>query len=170
MSFDELEVFSGRLDRFDWKILGKKEIFVPYNTNKSLKPTKNNELVTENHLNPDHIRWELHRVWVIEGTLAAGKRHVAPKGVYYVDEDSWNALLGDRWDAKGQLWKTLWQLPILMPDAPGVIPLTYGFNDLLSGTMYVQNVFNEKSAQHKITARHPDSVFTPDAMSGQGLR
>ena len=36
MSFDELNVFSGRLDRFDWKLLGKKEILIPYNSNRSL--------------------------------------------------------------------------------------------------------------------------------------
>jgi hypothetical protein len=170
MSFDELEVFGGRLDRFNWKVLGKKEIFVPYNTNKSLKPTKTSELVRGSHLNPDHVRWELHRVWVVQGDIAEGKRHVSPKGVYYVDEDSWIAILGDRWDAKGQLAKTMWQLPLLMPDAPAVNAVTFGFNDLLSNSMFINTVVNEKATQLKFMPRYPESVFTPDAMSGQGLR
>ncbi|MES2260979.1 MAG: DUF1329 domain-containing protein [Pseudomonadota bacterium] len=170
MGFDELEVFSGRVDRFDWKILGKREIIVPYNTNKALKPTRDSDLVSGNHLNPDHVRWELHRVWVVEATLAPGKRHVAPKGIYYIDEDTWCAVLGDRWDAKGQLWKTMWQLPILMPDVPALVATTFGFNDLLSGSMFINNGFNEKATHYKIMPRYPDSVFSPDAMSGQGLR
>ncbi|MGV7207637.1 DUF1329 domain-containing protein [Oxalobacteraceae bacterium A2-2] len=170
MSFDELEVFSGRLDRFDWKLAGKKELIIPYNTNKSLAPAKDADVVAGRHLNPDHVRWELHRVWVVEATLKAGQRHVAPKGVYYVDEDSWIAVLGDRWDAKGQLWKTMWQLPVLMPDVPGVVAPTFGFYDLLSGAWYANDVMNEKAAHYKIMPRYPDSVFTPEALSGGGLR
>jgi hypothetical protein len=27
----------------------------------------------------DYVRWELHRVWVVEATLAPGKRHVIPR-------------------------------------------------------------------------------------------
>ncbi len=170
MSFDELEVFGGRLDRFNWKILGKKEIFVPYNTNKSLKATKISELVRGNHLNPDHVRWELHRMWVVQADVAEGKRHVSPKGVYYIDEDSWVAILGDRWDAKGQLVKTVWQLPMLMPDLPALVAVTFGFNDFLSNSMFINTAMNEKATQFKTMPRYPDSLFTPEAMSGQGLR
>jgi hypothetical protein len=170
MSFDELEVFSGRLDRFDWKLVGKKEILIPYNTNKSFKPTKDSDLVGENHLNPDHVRWELHRVWVVEAALKAGQRHVAPKGVYYFDEDTWMGVLGDRWDTKGQLWKTMWQLPVLMPDLPAVAGVTFGFNDLISGASYSNLVMNEKSAHYKVMPRYQDSAFTAESLSGGGLR
>jgi hypothetical protein len=170
MSFDELDVFSGRLDRFDWKLAGKKEILIPYNTNKSLKPAKDTDFIGANHLNPDHVRWELHRVWVVEANLKAGQRHVAPKSVYYIDEDSWNAVLGDRWDAKGQLWKTLWALPVLMPDLPGVVIPTFGFYDLLSGAWFANNVMNEKASQYKLTPRYSDATFTPESLAGSGLR
>lgn len=170
MSFDDLEVFLGRLDRFDWKIIGKKEMYIPYNTNKTFVPTKDSDVIAGHHLNPDQIRWELHRVWVVEATLAQGKRNVVAKSRYYVDEDSWLAVLGDRWDAKGQLWKMNWQLPMIMPDIPAVIGMTFGFYDLVSGAAFYNAMINEKPSQYKIMPHYQDSTFTPDALSGQSLR
>ncbi|MES2264878.1 MAG: DUF1329 domain-containing protein [Pseudomonadota bacterium] len=169
-SFDEIDVFTGRLDRFDWKIVGKKELYIPYNGNKMLQP-KAAELIGKTHLNPDHIRWELHRVWVVEANLAAGKRHQATKSRYYLDEDTWVAVLGDRWDANGQLWKTLFSNPAVMPDLPATAPLQqFGFYDLISGAWYANGVMNEKAEQYKIMPRYANTVFTPDAMAGEGQR
>jgi hypothetical protein len=36
---DDNDKYNGAIDRFDWKILGKKELYVPYNTYKFLDPT-----------------------------------------------------------------------------------------------------------------------------------
>lgn len=170
MNFDEQQVWTGGMQRFDWKLVGKKEIYIPYNTNRSLAPTKDEELINAHHLNPSHVRWELHRVWVVEANVAAGQRHIAPKSRYYVDEDSWNAVLADRWDAKGQLWKTSFLLPIAMPDLPGTVDLTFGFYDLITGGGYVDNIANEKNEQNKFVPIQSDMVFRPEAMTGEGLR
>jgi len=164
MSFDELNVFSGRLDRFDWKLLGKKDILIPYNSNRSLAG-KDLDLVGPHHLNPDMVRWELHRVWVVEANLKPGMRHVAPKGRYYLDEDTWTAVLGDRWDAKGQLWKTMWQLPVSMPDLPATTPITFGFYDLLSNTWFANLVMNEKPYQYKAVPRYTEAAFSQDSLN-----
>lgn len=169
MSFDEIDVFGGRLDRFDWKILGKKEMFIPYNTNRSLKG-KDADVLAAHHLNPDSVRWELHRVWMVEAKLKPGQRHVAPRSLYYVDEDSWTGVLADRWDANGQLWKTLWSLPVLMSDLPATTDTTFGFYDLVSGTWFISDMVNEKPAQYKIMPRYPESTYSPEALSGSGLR
>ena len=170
-SFDELSVFAGRGDRFDWKIVGKKEMLIPYNSNRLFTPTKDSDVLMANHLNPDHVRWELHRVWVVEATLKSGQHHQAPKSRYYVDEDTWVAVLGDRWDANGQLWKTLWSHPVVMPDLPATAPAEeWGFNDLISGAWYASGIVNEREQHYKIVQRHPDSFFTPDAMAAQGVR
>ncbi|MBT0569744.1 DUF1329 domain-containing protein [Curvibacter sp. CHRR-16] len=170
-SFDEIDVFSGRGDRFDWKIVGKREMLIPYNSNRLYTPLKDSDVLLPNHLNPDHVRWELHRVWVIEAVLKSGQRHQAPKSRYYVDEDTWVAVLGDRWDANGQLWKTIWSHPVVMPDLPATTPQQqWGFNDLLSGAWYASGVVNERELHYKIVPRRPDSFFTPDAMAGQGVR
>lgn len=164
MSFDEVSVFAGRLDRFDWKLVGKKEMLIPYNTNRSLGG-KDMDLINAKHLNPDMVRWELHRVWVVEANVKPGVRHVAPKGRYYLDEDTWMAVLGDRWDAKGQLWKTMWQLPVTMPDLPATTGVTFGFYDLLSDTWFANQVLNEKASQYKLMPRYPDATFSPDSLS-----
>ena len=170
-SFDEVDVLSGRTDRFDWKIVGKQEMLIPYNSNRLHTPAKDSDVLLANHLNPDHVRWELHRVWVIEAALKAGQRHQAPKSRYYVDEDTWVAVLGDRWDANGQLWKTLWSHPVVMPDLPATTPQQqWGFNDLVSGAWYASGVVNEKQVHYKVAPRKPDSYFTGDALAGEGVR
>lgn len=168
--FDQTDVFNGRLDRFEWKIVGKKEMFIPYNTNRSLqRPSK--DLLLAHHLNPDDVRWEKHRVWVIEATVAAGKRHQSPKRRFYLDEDTWFAVLGDHWDANGQLWQLGFSMPIVMPDIPATAsPMVFGFYDLLSGAWYYDSVLNDSNEQYKIMPPYADTVFTPEAMASEGVR
>jgi hypothetical protein len=170
MSFDEIEVWTGRLDHFDWKLVGKQEMFIPYNANRFLQPKADVEVITKTHFNPDHMRWELHRVWVVEATLREGQRHQAPKSRYYCDEDTWICVLGDRWDAKGQLWKTLWAQTFVAPDLPGNPIGSFGFNDLISGQGFIGNLYNAKASQYAVKPRYPDSVFSPDALAGEGVR
>lgn len=170
MSFDELETWAGRIDRFDWTLVGKQEMVIPYNGNKLLQPKTDAEVLGAHHLNPDHVRWELHRVWVIEAKLRQGQRHQAVRSRYYCDEDTWNCVLGDRWDANGQLWRTLWSQTFVAPDLPGTVIGAMGVNDLLTGQAYVANLYNTKSVQYAIKPRLPDTVFTPDAMAGEGIR
>ena len=109
-------------------------------------------------------------MWVVEASLAAGQRHQAPKSTYYLDEDTWLAVLGDRWDANGQLWKTLWVFNYVMPDFPGTVQQTFGFYDLLSGQAYVANVLNDKSFHHRPSKRWPTETFTGDGLAAQGVR
>ena len=168
-TYDEIDVFTGRMNRFDWTLVGKKEMFIPYNCNKALAP-KFNELLLDHYINPDYVRWELHRVWVVEANLRKGQRHTSPRNRYYLDEDTWIAVMGDRWDAKGQLWRTLFQFPIVAPDIPAVVNLTHGFYDLIAGRAYMNLFLNERSEQLKVMPRYADSVFTPDALAGEGVR
>ena len=105
-TMDEPYVFTGSLDRFDWKLVGKKEMFVPY----SSFGAYNFKAKTEDVLHDDSVaenarRYELHRVYVVEATVKAGTRHLAPRRTFYIDEDSWNMLLADDYDAQGKLWK-----------------------------------------------------------------
>ncbi len=131
---------------------------------------KINELLEAHYLNPDHVRWELHRVWVVEANLRKGQRHTSTKSRYYIDEDSWIAVLADRWDAKGQLARTQFMLPLAAPDIPAVVNCTHGFYDLITGRSYVDLLFNEQSEQYKVMPRYANSVFTPDALASEGVR
>nr|WP_319563635.1 DUF1329 domain-containing protein [uncultured Rhodoferax sp.] len=168
MSFDEVETFNGRLDYFDWKLEGKKEMFIPYNNNK-LFSVKDADVLGK-FPNPDHVRWELHRVWVVDAALRAGQRHQAPKGRYYCDEDTWQCAIGDRWDANGQLWKSLWSYNFVAPDLPGTVTGSMGFNDLISGTAFIGNLYGSKAAQYTVKPRISDGTFTPDALASEGVR
>lgn len=171
MSFDEFYVFANKPTRFDWKILGKKEIYIPYNSNKTLVPNSYDAIMSVHHLNPDQVRWELHRVWVVEATLRQGQRHVAPRSVYYFDEDNWIATLGDRYDSDGKLWKMMWDIPVAMPDVPGEIPTDNGFYDLASGAWFVSNIANAYNIQYDFKNTHySDGDFTPESLSSEGVR
>jgi hypothetical protein len=171
VSFDEIEGFTGRMDHFDWKLVGKKEAYIPYNANRMMQPAKDADVVGARHLNPDALRWELHRVWIVEATLKSGLRHTSPRSRYYLDEDTWTPVLVDRWDANGQLWRTQFSIPVAMPDLPGTVGLSWGTYELLTGSYYVNVLLNEYPMQYKIMSpRFPDASFTPDAMAGEGVR
>lgn len=104
---DSQFIFYGNPDRFDWKIVGKKEIYIPYNNFEAQNfNVKLDDAVGPSFVNPNQRRYELHRVWEVVGTVKSGVRHSAPKKVLYLDEDSWNIVVGDDYDAQGKLWKT----------------------------------------------------------------
>lgn len=105
-AIDDTQVIMGALDRFDWKLVGKKEMLVPYNSFGAFDfkgdPAK---IITPNGLASSNRRYELHRVWVVEATVKQGLRHTSPRRTYYIDEDSWNAVLAEDYDAQGKLTK-----------------------------------------------------------------
>lgn len=171
LSFDEIETFNARMDRFEWNLLGKKEIYIPYNSNRVLTPTKDSELMGEHHLNPDYIRWELHRVWVVEAKLKPGQRHTSQRSVYYLDEDSWLAVLADRYDANDALWRIAYSTPIAMPDVPGQIAFGFGAYDLLAGSYVAMELGAEQPMHYKINPTpYPRSFFAPENMAGASAR
>jgi hypothetical protein len=170
MLFDESEVFIGRLDRVDWKLLGKQEVFVPYNGNRVLQPKTDAEVLGKAFIKPDYMRWELHRVWVVESNVRAGQRHQAPRSRYYCDEDTWQCVLADRWDAKGQLWRTLFGMNFVAPDMPATASGAFGMVDLLAGQAHVADLATSKAAQFPVKPRFPESVFSPEAMAGESVR
>ena len=75
-TYDDVSVFNGAIDRFDWKLVGKKEMYVPYSSYRLTYHKVAADITKPNHINPDLVRWELHRVWVVEATLKPGKRHI----------------------------------------------------------------------------------------------
>ncbi|CAN5402779.1 DUF1329 domain-containing protein [soil metagenome] len=106
--FDELFIFSGKMDKFDFKLMGKKEMYLPYNMYRGVFdcPAPEKALLPQ-HTNPACERWELHRVWVIEATLKPGQRHAYSKRVYYLDEDLSGAGMFDAFDQEGLLHRAL---------------------------------------------------------------
>lgn len=110
---DEANMINGSLDRFNWKLVGKKEMLVPYNEFGMYRfKSKLHDVATPDGLAAANRRYETHRVWVVEATLKPSARHVASKKVFYLDEDSWLALVGEDYDAQGKLWKVRESYPI----------------------------------------------------------
>jgi hypothetical protein len=164
MSFDETHVFAGQPDRYDWKIEGKREMYVPYNNN-GYATAIADDLLSPHFVNPARARWELHRVWVISATLRAGQRHQSPTAKFYVDEDSWIAILGDRWDARKQFWKAGFTLPFMLGGKNGgVFEFTYGQYDLESGSWFLGGCLNRSDYYYTEVARYPEDSFSPDVM------
>ncbi|MCD6675210.1 MAG: DUF1329 domain-containing protein [Burkholderiaceae bacterium] len=175
--WDEVYGFWGDLDMYDWKLVGKKEIFIPYNNNKLIsKGLTPDKIALSRHVNPDVMRWELHRVWVVEATLAKGKRHVVPKRTFYVDEDTWAAVLNEGYDAQGTLWRVGISSPFVVPEGPFV----HGNGEWqiynLIGGLYlavVPDVSNPNYTWYFKTygkEMTPLNYFTPSAMAAEGVR
>jgi hypothetical protein len=168
-SLDEYYIFFGGLDRYDFKLLGKKEMIVPYNNNRFYtRPTA--EILGSKHANPDDLRYELHRVWVVEGTLRPGAHDIVARRRLYLDEDTWLAVYSDSWDEAGKLWKFGEGTMYLMPEIPAVILGSQFVYDLDLGGYVFGFAFNDQPDSYKVTAPHPASDFTAQSMAARAVR
>jgi len=102
-----VSTLNGSPAQFDWVLKGKQELYIPYNAyrihDKAVGP---GDIIRERHINPELARYELHRVWVVEGTLKPGMKHIYSRRVFYIDEDSWQIAVMDSYDMDGKLWRT----------------------------------------------------------------
>ncbi|WP_454737217.1 DUF1329 domain-containing protein [Cupriavidus necator] len=168
--FDEAFGGVGSSERYDLKLLGKKEMYIPYNTNRLLT-ISDAEAMAKNHLKPENLRWELHRVWVVEATLKAGKRHAVPRRISYHDEDTWATSVMDGWDAQGKIWRTDLMLPFVAPELPAVVTMcTDAFFNLQTGAWLYRCSMGDFDEQYKAVPYRADSYFTPDALVSNQTR
>ncbi len=106
MFIDMIDMYNGAFDRYVWKLVGKREMYLPYNGYRLIDGSfRYADLLQSHHLNPDAMRYERHRVWVIEASERGGKKHSFGRRTFYVDEDSWNIVLVENEDHSGQLWR-----------------------------------------------------------------
>jgi hypothetical protein len=166
---DQVDGYNGAPDRFEWKLVGKREMYIPYNTYKvGDKTLKYKDIVGQHTLNADLVRYELHRVWVVEGTLKPGQRHVYGKRTFYLDEDSWSVVSEDAYDNRGGLWRVALLGMVQYYDA--VVPW-YRFgavHDLTTGGYIAGGLDNElkEPIQFGVKGRLMD--FQPDALRRLG--
>ena len=168
-TYDDVFVFNGALDRYDWKLVGKQEMIVPYNTYKLTYAQDPKSLTTPNHLAPDFVRWEKHRVWVVEGNLKAGARHVYQKRRFYLDEDSWAALASDQYDARGQLYRGSFAFLSQSYDKQVPDSTPFMIYDLVGGSYNINGVVGPYGG-----IRYIDSLskaqWSPESLAGAGIR
>lgn len=168
-TFDDVFLFLGSMDRFDFKLVGKKEVFIPYNTYRMAYKSTKDELLKPKFLNPDVVRWEQHRVWVVEATLREGKRHVYSKRTFYLDEDSWAAVASEAYDARGQLFRTGFSYVTPSYEVPAPFTDMHGFYDLIAGS-YSLSGYTAETGGVLPGKPAPDRDWSPDSLAGSGIR
>jgi len=166
---DNLDIFNGAPDKYDWTLVGKQELYIPYNSfplaDRSLTYE---EILQPGHLNPEHTRYELHRVWKVEATLKEGERHIYGKRVFYIDEDSWQIAIADHYDTRGELWRVAEGHAFPYRDALVTWYSAEALYDLQSGRYLVGSLTNEEGQGFDFSQRFNYSDFTPQAIRRLG--
>jgi hypothetical protein len=167
---DMTDMFNGAMDRFDWSVVGKKEMYIPYNSyDAHAEGISYDEFVQPGHLNPDLMRYELHRVWIIEAKLKDGMRHINAKRTFYLDEDSYQIVLIDHYDGREQLWRVSECHSINYYDVPTTWSTIEAHYDLQSGR-YVAQGFDNTMAVNTFGVEMNPSQYTPQALRTRGRR
>ncbi len=163
-TIDDYDGFNGAPDRFDWKLVGKKEMIIPYNNYRLADPNlKYGDIIKANHIEQDLARYELHRVWVVQATLKPGVRHIYSRRDFYLDEDSWTLVLKDQYDGRGELWRIqeLFMKPELRQlTSDYAATVMY---DLQARRYIVAEMTNEEKPR-KYDMKYELSYFSPDSL------
>jgi len=170
--FDEINGFDGKMDKFDFKLLGRKEMIVPYNAYRRWEAPREAFNPGLLHTDPDAERWELHRVWVVEATLKEGERHTQSRKKFYVDEDSWAILAYVGFDQENEPhhYMPIWayqeyEKPTFRSNA------VYDLYDLSTGARASTGLPGPAGTGYLWPDEpHPPGTFTPGRMTGRGVR
>jgi len=165
---DDYDAFNGSPDRFEWKLLGKREMIVSYNNNRLTdKALKYKDIIQPTQMNPELLRYELHRVWVVEATLRKGKSHVYGKRVYFLDEDSWQVVHADLYDGRSELWRVMEVHGVQAYDGPAYFIAGVAQYDL-QARRYVSSGLTNEEKPTKFNVPLKAADFTADALRRMG--
>jgi hypothetical protein len=168
---DNFGMFNGSPDRYNWKLVSKKEVYIPYNSYKlNGGDLKYDDIIKPGHINQDLTRYELHRVWHVEATLKEGQRHVYSKRTFYIDEDTWQAAAVDHYDGRGELWRVAEGHTIFFYDDK---IQTYGIEtlyDLQSARYLALGLSNEEENAYNFNLDRKEKEYTPAALRRAGRR
>ncbi|MGI9285700.1 MAG: DUF1329 domain-containing protein [Pseudomonadales bacterium] len=169
---DDLDMYNGAPDRYEWELVGKKELYIPYNAFKLRNgKLKYKDILKKGHMNPEHLRYELHRVWVVDAKLKSGKRHIYGRRTMYVDEDTWQIAIVDHYDGRGELWKVKEGHAVVHYQAKVPWLAAEALYDLLSGRYLSIGLDNEeKGYQYDFGYKGKFDDFTPAALRRAGRR
>ena len=148
---DQTDTFNGAMDRYDWKLVGKTEIYAPYNSYKIHSDEYDyDDIIQRGHIDQDLTRYELHRVWIVDATLKAGTSHIYKRRTFYVDEDSWQIVAVDIYDKRDELWRVQESHTAMAYDVPYLAPVLESVYDLLANRYLVQAMNNEDDETYSI--------------------
>ncbi|WP_300494169.1 DUF1329 domain-containing protein [Marinobacter sp.] len=168
---DNFDMFNGAPDRYNWELVGKKEMYIPYNSYKLVdRELDYDDIIEAGHINQNLTRYELHRVWHVRATLKDGERHIYAQRDFYIDEDSWQAAVIDHYDGRGELWRVAEAHSMQFYDQ--IVPW-YAIEtlyDLLSGRYLVLGLTNEESNPYEFGVERMSRDYTPAALRRAGTR
>ncbi|MDD5324592.1 MAG: DUF1329 domain-containing protein [Polaromonas sp.] len=171
---DQYPMYAGAMDRYSWKLVGKQELVIPYNSWKWVdKSRKYNEIYGPDFVKRDLVRYELHRVWKVEATLKEGMRHIFPKRDFYLDEDSWGLMVADNYDAQGKVWRVQESSIIVAPEIPACVSQEFMGYDLNVGRYIAENATQERPETDWLAGREgriDKHKFNPDELRREGDR
>ncbi|MFH3777317.1 DUF1329 domain-containing protein, partial [Acinetobacter baumannii] len=168
---DKFDMFSAAPDRYVWKLVGKREMYIPYNAYKLNDPTlKYGDIIKAGHINQDLTRYELHRVWHVVATLKPGERHIYAKRDFYIDEDTWQAAEIDHYDGRGTLWRVAEAHAEQYYDKQVPWYAVETLYDLLSGRYLALGMKNEEKQAYDFNYSASESDYTPAALRQEGVR
>jgi hypothetical protein len=168
---DNLDMYNGAPDRYDWKLVGKKEIYIPYNSYDLDSPKlKYADVIKAGHINQDLTRYELHRVWQVTATLKAGERHIYAKRDMYIDEDTWQAVVIDHYDGRGSLWRVAEAHSQYYYDKQVPWYTVETLYDVISGRYLALGMKNEEKKAYDFGYKAATTDFTPAALRQAGVR
>ena len=167
---DQFDMFNGAVDRYDWTLVGKRELYVPYNAYRLHSDRLAfADILTPQHVNPDHLRYELHRVWVVEAMLREGASHIYKRRTFYIDEDSWQILLVDIYDTRDRLWRVSEGHVINYYENPLIWP-TLGVHYDLQARRYLAVGLNNELPMCSMDEEIASRNFTMSALRREGRR
>lgn len=168
---DNLDMFNGAPDRYNWELVGKKEMYIPYNSYKLVdRDLSYSDIIQPGHIDQSLARYELHRVWHVRATLKEGERHIYAQRDFYLDEDSWQAAVIDHYDGRGELWRVAEAHGMQFYDQDLHWYAIESLYDLLSGRYLVLGLTNEESNPYNFGIERSSRNFTPGALRRSGLR
>jgi len=167
---DEWNIFNGAPDHYNWKLLGKQEKYIPYNCyNLASNKVQYKDILQPGHINQNLVRYELHRVWIIQATLKKDYRHIYKKRILYLDEDSWFCVLSDIYDGRDTLWSVSISHSINYYDLPTVWSVLDVYHDLFARRYLASNLTNEYK-RIDFTQKFSKKDFSTSALRRIGIR
>ena len=167
-TYDDSFIYNGSPERFDWKLLGKREIYIPNGNWDFNFQTQITDMLGEKFFKPEYIRWEKHRVWVVEANLKEGSRHLYNKRRYYINEDTWNGMIGENFDGRGNLWRIQFAYGSNLWDKGYYYSMPYGAYDILQGIYNLNGKPIPGKYKHGVT--QGDKYFSAKGMARGGIR
>ena len=165
---DVVDSYNGAPDRYEWTLSGKREMLVPYNSYAvHQQGIPYEDILKSKTVNPQLLRYELLRVWVVEANLRKGFSHPYAKRRFYLDEDSWQILAVDVYDKKGALVGLQESHPINYYDAPmfgSTLETIYDF----PGNRYFADGLDNNEPMYDFKAKLAPIDFTPQALRREG--